>query len=156
MDLVLEVLVKNRVPVGEEPENIIVLTDMAFDRACGSNEISKNTNNSYKYNVKTSEWQTHIEMIRENFKTIGETMWGIGKGYKVPRIVIWNLSSLCNDFHAKEDSEGVIMLSGWSPSMFKVIVEKGIVINTPLSALRYILDDPMYNLIRSHLKKILY
>ena len=156
MDLVLEVLVKNRVPVGEEPENIIVLTDMAFDRACGSHEISKHTNNSYKYNVKTSEWQTHIEMIRENFKTIGETMWGIGKGYKVPRIVIWNLSSLCNDFHAKEDSEGVVMLSGWSPSMFKVIVEKGIVINSPISALRYILDDPIYNLIRNHLKKISY
>ena len=156
MDLVLEVLVKNRVPVGEEPENIIVLTDMAFDRACGSHEISKYTNNSYTYNVKTSNWQTHIEMIRENFKKIGETMWGIGKGYKVPRIVIWNLSSVCNDFHAKEDSEGVVMLSGWSPSMFKVIVEKGIVINSPISALRYILDDPIYNLIRSHLKKILY
>ena len=151
MDLVLENLVKNRVPVGEEPENIIVLTDMAFDKACGSSEISSN---SYTYNVKTSNWQTHIEMIRENFKKIGETMWGIGKGYKVPRIVIWNLSSyLANDFHAKEDSEGVIMLSGWSPSMFKVIVEKGIVINTPLSALRYILDDPMYDLVREGLKK---
>ena len=151
MDLVLENLVKNRVPVGEEPENIIVLTDMAFDKACGSSEISSN---SYTYNVKTSNWQTHIEMIRENFKKIGETMWGIGKGYKVPRIVIWNLSSyLSNDFHAKEDSEGVIMLSGWSPSMFKVIVEKGIVINTPLSALRYILDDPMYDPVREGLKK---
>jgi hypothetical protein len=45
------------------------------------------------------------------------------------------------------------MLSGWSPSMFKVIVEKGIVINTPLSALRYILDDPMYDLVRNYLKK---
>lgn len=156
MDLVLENLVKNRVPVGEEPENIIVLTDMAFDKACGSSEISNYTNNSYTYNVKTSNWQTHIEMIRENFKKIGETMWGIGKGYKVPRIVIWNLSSSCNDFHAKEDNEGVVMLSGWSPSMFKVIVEKGIVINSPIGALRYILDDPMYDLIRNHLKKILY
>jgi hypothetical protein len=92
-------------------------------------------------------------MIRENFKTIGETMWGVGKGYKVPRIVIWNLSSLCKDFHAKEDCEGVVMLSGWSPSIFKVIIEKGVEINKPIIALRHMLDDPMYDLVRAYLKK---
>lgn len=148
MDLVLENLVKKRVPVGEEPENIIVLTDMAWDAACGSNEESYYTPNSYKYNVKTKPWQTHIQMIRENFKKVGETMWGEGKGYKVPRIVIWNLSYICEDIHAKPNEEGVVMLSGWSPALFKVLMAKGVEIQTPLSALRYLLDDPMYDLVR--------
>ena len=151
MDHILKNLVDNRVEVGMEPENLIVLTDMAFDKACGSNEKSSYTSNNYKYNIKTEDWQTHIQMIRENFKNLGETMWGVGKGYKVPRIVIWNLSATCEDMHAKANDEGVIMLSGWSPSLLKVLMEKGVIIQTPLSSLRYQLDDPMYDLIRMKL-----
>jgi len=153
MDLILENLVKNRVPPGEEPENIIVLTDMAWDAACGSNEESSYSGNSYKYNVKTKPWQTHIEMIRECFKTLGETMWL--KGYKVPRIVVWNLSSTCQDIHAKANEDGVVVLSGWSPALFKVLVAKGVEIQTPLTALRYLLDDPMYDLVREKISTYL-
>jgi hypothetical protein len=151
MDLVLENLVKHRVPVGEEPENLIVLTDMAWDTACGSNQSSMYTKNSYTRNVKTSPWQTHIQMIRENFKRAGEDMFGVGKGYKVPRIVIWNLSADCHDMHAQANTEGVVMLSGWSPAMFKVLMAKGVEIQTPYTALRYQLDDAMYDVVRERI-----
>ena len=151
MDLVLENLVKHRVPVGQEPENLIVLTDMAWDAACGSNQASKYTKNSYTRNVKTKPWQTHIQMIRENFKRAGEDMFGVGKGYKVPRIVIWNLSADCQDMHAQSDTEGVVMLSGWSPAMFKVLMAKGVEIQTPYAALRYQLDDTMYDVVRERI-----
>lgn len=153
MDLVLENLVKNRVPVGEEPENLIVLTDMAWDQACGSSETSIYTDNSYRHNVKTEGWQTHIEMIRENFKRTGETMWGEGKGYTVPRIVIWNIANSCQDMHAKTDTEGVVMLSGWSSALFKVLMAKGVEIQTPYTALRYQLDDDMYDVVRDRIRK---
>lgn len=139
MDLILENLVKNRVPQGEEPENLIVLTDMAWDAAYGSTEESSYTGNTYDYNVKRKAWQTHIQMIRENFQKLG---------YKVPRIVVWNLSPYCQDMHAKGSEEGVVMLSGWSPALFKVLMAKGVEIQTPLTALRYLLDDPMYDLVR--------
>lgn len=151
MDLVLENLVKHRVPVGQEPENLIVLTDMAWDQAYGSNELSLYTNNSYRRNVKTSPWQTHIQMIRENFKRAGEDMFGEGNGYKVPRIVIWNLSATCHDMHAQANTEGVVMLSGWSPAMFKVLMAKGVEIQTPYTALRYQLDDSMYDIVRERI-----
>jgi len=151
MDLVLSNLVKHRVPVGEEPENLIVLTDMAWDAACGSSETSIYTGNSYSRNVKTAPWQTHIQMIRENFKRAGEDMFGEGKGYKVPRIVIWNLSATCQDMHAKADTEGVVMLAGWSPSLFKVLMAKGVEIQTPYKALRYQLDDEMYDVVRERI-----
>ena len=153
MDLVLENLVKHRVPVGEEPENLIVLTDMAWDAACGSSETSIYTGNSYSRNVKTAPWQTHIQMIRENFKRAGENMFGEGKGYKVPRIVIWNLSANCQDMHAKADTEGVVMLAGWSPSLFKVLMAKGVEIQTPYNALRYQLDDEMYDVVRERIRQ---
>lgn len=153
MDLVLTNLVKHRVPVGEEPENIIVLTDMAWDAACGSSQTNMYTGNSYSRNVKMAPWQTHIQMIRENFKRVGEDMFGEGKGYKVPRIIIWNLSASCQDMHAKADEEGVVMLAGWSPSLFKVLMAKGVEIQTPYKVLRYQLDDEMYDVVRERIEK---
>jgi hypothetical protein len=151
MDLVLTELKRKRVLPGKEPENLIVLTDMAWDAACGSSQEGYYTGNSYRNVVKTAPWQTHIQMIREAFKRAGEDMFGEGNGYTPPRIVIWNISASCQDMHAQADEEGVVMLSGWSPSLFKVLMMKGVEIQTPEKALRVQLDDPMYDLVRKRI-----
>lgn len=148
MDLVLQQCKTARVKPGQEPENLIVLTDMAWDKACGSSEESNYTGNTYRHVVKTDTWQTHVEMIRESFKRAGEDMWGEGQGLKMPTIVIWNIAATCQDFHAKADTEGVVMLSGWSPSLFKVLQTKGVVQMTPKQALQIQLDDVRYDLVR--------
>jgi len=148
MDLVLQQCKAKRVKPGQEPENLIVLTDMAWDKACSSSEESDYSGNTYRNVVKTDTWQTHVEMIRESFKRAGEDMWGEGQGLKMPTIVIWNIAATCHDFHAKADTEGVVMLSGWSPSLFKVLQTKGVVQLTPKQALQLQLDDVRYDLVR--------
>jgi hypothetical protein len=152
MDLVLERCKAMRVRPGQEPENLIVLTDMNWDQACASNEYSGYTGNRYRNVVKTDPWQTHVEMIRESFKRAGEDMWGAGQGLKMPRIVIWNIAATSTDFHAKADTEGVVMLSGWSPSLFKVLQKEGVMIQTPYQALRAQLDDERYNPVRARVE----
>jgi hypothetical protein len=67
--------------------------------------------------------------------------------------VIWNVAATTSDFHATADTEGVIMLSGWSPSLFKVLTEEGARVQTPAEALRIQLDDPRYAPIRERLKE---
>jgi hypothetical protein len=124
---------------------------MAWDAACGSSQVSYYTGSSYRNVVKTAPWQTHIQMIRESFKRAGEDMFGEGNGYKPPRIVIWNISASCQDMHAKADEEGVVMLSGWSPTLFKVLMARGVEIQTPEQALRLQLEDPLYDLVRSRI-----
>jgi hypothetical protein len=153
MDLVLARCKAAKVKPGEEPENLIVLTDMAWDAACSSSEPSSYTGNSYRHVVKTSPWQTHVEMIREAFKRAGEDIWGEGNGWKMPTIVIWNISADCQDFHAKAETEGVVMLSGWSPSLFKVLQTKGVYQITPIEALRLQLEDKRYDLVRERFRK---
>jgi hypothetical protein len=155
MDLVLTTLKEKRVPSGNEPKDLIVITDMAWDQACSSSQTSFYTGHSYRNVVKTTPWQTHIEMIRESFKRAGEDMWGAGYGWKPPRIVIWNVAASCNDFHASADTEGVIMLSGWSPSLFKVLTEEGARVQTPEEALRLQLDAERYDPIRARLAELL-
>jgi len=154
MDLVLATLKEQRVRPGEEPENLIVLTDMNWDQACNSAESSSYTWNSYRHHVKHLKWETHVEMIRESFKRAGEDMWGsvdsggLG-GWAMPRIVIWNLAANPTDFHATADTPGVAMLSGWSAAQFKVLCAIGPRQLTPLEILRVELDDPQYDLVRA-------
>ncbi len=73
-------------------------------------------------------------------------MWG--EAFVPPRIVVWNLRAEYKDFHATSHQEGVVMLSGWSPSLFRIFQDKGIDISTPISALRAQLDDPLYDPVR--------
>jgi len=125
MELILETMRQESVKPGEEPENLIVLTDMNWDAA---SRCSRG-------------WQTHVEMIRESFRQ---------GGWKMPRIVIWNLAAAAGqtDFHATAHESDVAMLSGWSPSQFKVLCEAGPRQLTSLEILRIELDDPQYNPVR--------
>jgi hypothetical protein len=149
MDLVLETLKTQRVRPGQEPENLIVLTDMNWDAACGSSEASHFTGNRYRHAVKTEGWQTHVEIIKEAFKRAGEDMWGVGQGFVPPRIVIWNLAaSLQTDYHAQADVPGVAMLSGWSPTQFEVLQKEGPRQLTAMEILRLELDDAKYDCVR--------
>ena len=154
MELIISDLKKNRTPVDQAPSDLIVFTDMCWDAACGSSEYSYYTQNSYRHHVKTAPFQTHIEMIRETFKRTGEDMFGEGQGYKMPRIVIWNLRATSGEYHAQAHTEGVLMYSGWSPSVFKQLIKEGFKVQTPYDGLRQQLDDPMYDIIRSRIQNL--
>lgn len=130
---ILDRMIQRRVPVGEEPEDLIVLTDMGFDEASAM----------YRgYSPIKMPFQ--LEEIRQQFEQAGEKVWGKGNGWKPPRIVIWNLSAKYDDFHAKAHQEGVVQLSGWSPNVLKVLEKGRVEVKTPYETMRAILDDERY------------
>ena len=126
---IIQKMKEHRVPIGEEPEDLIVLTDMGFDSVIDRQE----------------KWSTQIQDIRDEFKKAGEEVWG--KGWKPPRIIIWNIRAQFKDFHAKAHDEGVVQLSGWAPSMLKAL-QNGLKVNTPYEGMRAILDDKRYDKVR--------
>jgi len=143
---ILQRMVYHKIPVGEEPEDLIVLTDMGFDAA----STVQNDRYSHPRGTKTTDpWEMQIERIRNEFVKEGERFWGKGNGWKAPRIVIWILRAAYKDFHATADQEGVIQLSGWSPSMLKVLQTKGISVQTPYDGRRAALDDARYDPVRA-------
>ncbi len=156
MDLVLTELKAKRVRPEDVPENLVVLTDMGWDQACGSSQTGYYTGNSYRNVVKTGGWQTHIDMIREAFKRAGEDMWGPGQGFVPPRIVIWNLasSSGSKDHHTTAETPGVAMLSGWSPALFKVLQTEGPRTMTAYEMLRVELDQTQYEPVRAAIRAV--
>ena len=147
MDLVLATLKLQRVRPGAEPKDLIVITDMGWDKACASNERGFWTGHSYRHVVKTEQKQTHIQMAREAFKRAGEDLWQTA--WTVPRIVIWNVAATGPLAHAQSTEEGVIMLAGWSPSLFKVLCADGAQVQNPYDGLRAQLDDKRYDAVRA-------
>ncbi len=155
LDKVLARLVETRCPAGQEPRDLIVITDMNFDQACASHESSVYTGNRYRRVVKTKEKQTHAQMAREAFRRVSEDVFGPGvQGWEPPRIVIWNVAAGAQGFQAQAEEEGVIHLSGWSPSLFKVLLEEGAKVMTPMDALRVMLDAERYQPIRDKLAEV--
>jgi hypothetical protein len=135
---IIERMVQNKVPVGEEPEDLIVITDMGFDAASSPRSSSSTL----------SAWETQLVRIRREFQEAGESLWGNSCGWKPPRIVIWNVRAEYKDFHAKADEEGVVQLSGWAPSMLKAL-QTGVKVQTPYEGMRCILDDVRYDAVRA-------
>ena len=144
-NLVLETLAKGSVPLGQEPTDLIVLTDMGFDAACGYGY-------GYGCAVKTKEQETHFQIVRKAFVAQGQAL---GTDWVAPRIVCWNLRGEYRDFQATAGEEGVLEVSGWSPSMFKVLTTRGFAAFTPAAMLRALLSDPRYDAVRERVECVL-
>lgn len=148
-NLVLNTMKYYGVPVGQEPKDLIVLTDMGWDAACGANQHSAYTQNKYMEATKTKAVETHPQIARRAFQLAGEQLFGMGNGWQAPRIVIWNLRAEFKDFHASALETGVVQVSGWSPSLLKVLMTKGADALTPQAMLRAQLDDERYDPVRA-------
>jgi len=155
-NLVLEHLKSHAVPPGQEPTDLIVLTDMGFDAASRAGSGGwYSVDGRYNHAVKTKDEETHAQIARRAFRLAGETLWGEGKGWQAPRIVIWNLRAEYKDFQAKALEEGVVQVSGWSPALLRVLMTRGADAMTPAAMLHAVLDDPRYTPVRSRVHALL-
>jgi Domain of unknown function (DUF2828) len=141
--MILNRMIQHKVPVGEEPEDLIVITDMGFDDAS-----TPHSGHGY-IRARSPSWQPLLERIRREFVEEGETLYGAGKSWKPPRIVVWNVSTAFKDFHATADQEGVVQLSGWSPSILKALQTGRVSVQTPYEGMRALLDDVRYDPVRT-------
>lgn len=148
-----EMILKIAVEAKLEPDDIpdlIVFSDMQFDSA--------RTNRNQNY-------ETHHERIVRCFKEEGLRV--CGREWNAPHIVYWNLRGATNGFPVQGDIPNVTMLSGYSPSLLKLLLngdplmseEEGDIVvlgegehpkrkKNPYNTVRKALDDEDYNLVR--------
>lgn len=94
-ELLLNTAVDNKVPQEEIPSHIIIISDMEFDSGC------------------YSEHGTNFNGWKKNFED---------KGYKLPKIVFWNVSAETFGFPTTKFDKDVIMVSGFNTSILKHIL----------------------------------
>ena len=95
-DLIVETAKKYNLPQDEMPANILIISDMEFDIAID-------------------------ERINEKlFKTI-ERQYNEA-GYKLPRLVFWNVNSRTGTIPLKENELGIALVSGFSTNIAEMVM----------------------------------
>jgi len=112
--LILKVAIENNLPQSELPETIYVISDMEFDAGVCDN-ISLH------------------EEVKELFEK---------HGYILPNIVYWNVDSRNNQYPVKANEYGCVLVSGASPSVFKMVISQEI---SPLKFMLSVLDSERYS-----------
>lgn len=118
MDEILKQAAYRNVKQEDMPELLLVLSDMQFDPDMLE--------------------ETSLSMIQRKFETAG---------YKVPGIVFWNLNSKDN-MPALDKETGVAMVSGFSPSILKVITACDMENFTPLGVMKLTVNSERYQRIQ--------
>lgn len=118
-DLILKTAVNNNLNQSDIPANILIISDMEFDYAvCGRMGANLFKQIEEKYNAK---------------------------GYKIPRLVFWNVNSRTGTIPIKENSLGVALVSGFSPNVAKMVMSGAL---DPMDALLETLYAHRYDPVR--------
>lgn len=105
-ELILKTAVRNEMKQEEIPANILIISDMEFD-SC----------------AVTSERNMYLASNRPNatlFQTIANEY--LAAGYKMPRLVFWNVNSRTRTIPVRENDLGVALVSGFSPNICKMVM----------------------------------
>lgn len=98
-NLILEAALKSRSKQSDLPETVLILSDMEFDSCarCGNKEPSERL----------------FEVIRKKYER---------HGYKLPRLVFWNIDSRTLTIPLRENKLGVALVSGFSPQIVEMVL----------------------------------
>lgn len=113
-DLILNTAVKNRLPQAEMTSTIYIISDMEFD-ACAENA-----------NL------TNFEAAKRKFER---------HGYKLPKVVFWNVASRNEQHPVTANEQGVALVSGASPRIFDMLRGEEV---TPYSCMMEIIGSERY------------
>lgn len=116
-DLVLRTAVFNNTPVEEIPSTLYIISDMEFDSVC--------------------DRHTNLEVIRSKYNQ---------SGYTAPNLVFWNVNASGRNVPAQFNEQGVAMVSGFSPVIFKMAVEN----KTPEQVMFDTINSERYAKIKIH------
>ena len=97
-DMILETAVNNHLTQDQLPGTVLVLSDMEFD-------------NPYACNPRLNA--TLFDYITKRYKNAG---------YKMPRLAFWNLCSRTGTIPVKENENGLVLVSGFSPVTMKMVM----------------------------------
>lgn len=112
LDLILNTAVSNDISEDEMPKTLYIVSDMEFDH-CATGV-------------------TNFEMMESKY---AETK------YIMPNIVFWNVNSRQKNVPVTKNKKGVVLVSGCSPSIFKMVMED----TTPEKFMLSVLNSERYN-----------
>ena len=134
MMLILETAIKNGCSQEDMPGRILILSDMQFDDA---------TVQGTYWNPRMVD-QTLFEELSNRYRAAG---------YKMPRLVFWNLRETINDtIPIKENELGVTLLSGFSIQLLNMVMTDDL---DPYKAILSTINTERYQPVEDAVKDII-
>lgn len=139
-DMILTTAINNRMSQEDLPANILIISDMEFD-ACSTVTTSG-------YRDMWGYWRAQrVAPTNALFNTI--TQKYEDAGYKMPRLVFWNVASRTGTIPVKENYLDVALVSGFSVNVAKMVMSGK---TDPFECLLETLNSERYAPIESALK----
>ncbi len=132
-ELILFSAKKNKVPQEEMPKNILIISDMEFDSCV-------------EFGRDKHGWA--ITPTEKDFATIGKRFEE--EGYKLPRIIFWNVASRTTTIPLKQNELGVALVSGFSTNIADMVMSCEL---DPLKVLLEKINTPRYLKVKEILEK---
>lgn len=129
-DMLLNMAISNEVLPEELPKQVLIISDMEFDSA-SSPEF---------WNSRNEKWNKFTPTL---FETIGKRYKRAG--YKVPRLIFWNVCGRTDTIPQVDNEEGICLLSGFSQNAMKIAVNREK--KDPYESLVQVLDGPRYDMV---------
>lgn len=99
-DLILNIAIENKIPQEEMIKNILIISDMEFDRA---------------QDMRNPLQRTLFYNIERKYKEAG---------YKLPKLAFWNVCSRTKVIPVKENDLGVCLISGYSQNVLQMVMSE--------------------------------
>ena len=105
-NLILTTAVNNRMRQEDMPQNILIISDMEFDSCATCSSQSD-------YWSRKRPDSRLFDVIRQKYEAAG---------YKLPRLVFWNVNSRTGTIPVKENDLGVALVSGFSQNVASMVM----------------------------------
>lgn len=141
-NLLLKTAVDNNLKQSDIPSNVLVVSDMEFDMG-----TSWNCGRRYYYDADGNEqYNAKRAALFENIKQRWEAA-----GYKLPRLVFWNVNSRTGTIPLTQNDMGVALVSGFSPAIAKMVFSAKL---DPYEVLVDALNVPRYQPVEDAVKAV--
>lgn len=114
-DLILTTAINNHMSQEDLPANILIISDMEFDSCAVGGRVMSSQRD---YWGRT--YCEYADLDNRLFDTI--TQRYANAGYKIPRLVFWNVNSRTGAIPVKENDLGVALVSGFSVNVVKMVM----------------------------------
>ncbi len=133
-DMLLDMAISNQVATEELPKQVLIISDMEFDTASSSSS----------WFGLDARWNKFTPALFETIEKRYEKA-----GYKMPRLIFWNVCGRTDTIPKVSNEEGICLLSGFSQNAMKIAANKEK--KDPYESLIQVLDGARYEKVEERL-----
>ena len=108
-DIILDTAIQSHSAQSDLPKTILIVSDMEFDSCAATNTIEKTC---LSFSRRVPPTRALFNALKTRYEEAG---------YKMPRLVFWNVNSRTNTIPVKENDLGVTLVSGYSLGIIKMV-----------------------------------